>query len=395
MNKILIIHAHWNNRGDEAAVRALVDELLKVDSIIDLQLVSTDVNQFPYKENVTLIPLYPRFRQIPEFLLACLSKGKLVLSREGKAYFKSLRECELVLHAPGGPSLGDTYSISEILYILRYLSVIRLKKRFIICAPSMGPFKRKIRNIFRKKILSSAEQIILRENISKSYLDELWPQNKAIVTLDAAFQNNIDIRYNENLLRQYEDLDDFLNTNKKVIGVTITDLLWHPKLSNPTMANNISRAFSEIISKLVSDNYRILFIPQLFGEANDYNLMKNFEQKDCFTLSDQYDCNFQQFIISKMYALIGMRYHSNIFSAKMGIPFISISYEQKMIGFMRAISFDKWCIPLDSMSADTILEKFNALENNYVECCKHLNILHDSLKMKSYETTKIVLEALK
>ena len=29
MKYIYIIHAHWNNRGDEAAVRALTDELLK------------------------------------------------------------------------------------------------------------------------------------------------------------------------------------------------------------------------------------------------------------------------------------------------------------------------------------------------------------------------------
>lgn len=29
MKHILIIHAHWNNRGDEAAVRAIIDELMK------------------------------------------------------------------------------------------------------------------------------------------------------------------------------------------------------------------------------------------------------------------------------------------------------------------------------------------------------------------------------
>ena len=44
------------------------------------------------------------------------------------------------------------------------------------------------------------------------------------------------------------------------------------------------------------------------------------------------------------YAIIGMRYHSNIFSAKAGTPFISISYEQKMAGFMNKMNLEKYCI---------------------------------------------------
>ena len=31
MKNILIINAHWNNRGDQAAIYAMLDELLKMN----------------------------------------------------------------------------------------------------------------------------------------------------------------------------------------------------------------------------------------------------------------------------------------------------------------------------------------------------------------------------
>lgn len=63
-----------------------------------------------------------------------------------------------------------------------------------------------------------------------------------------------------------------------------------------------------------------------------------FDEDNYFVIcsdDEKYDTYFQQYVIGCMYAVIGMRYHSNIFSAKMGTPFISISYEQKMQGFMK------------------------------------------------------------
>lgn len=395
MKNVFIIHAHWNNRGDEAAVRVLIDQLLKNHNLINLQIISSNVNQFPYtKKEINLIPLYPRFRQIPDFILGILSKGNLVFSKEGKYFFKTLKSSDIIIHAPGGPCIGDTYSISEILYLLRYFAILRMNKKFIIYAPSMGPFSKKFRNIFRKIILKSAEKIILREDISKKYLDKLLPQNKAIVTLDAAFQNEIDVNKYKIVLEKDEELYKFFNTNKKIIGITITDLLWHPILSNARTAQNISNTFKKVIEVLCAKNYKILFIPQLFGEANDYNLMKTFEIEDCYTMKDTYDCYFQQFIISKIYAIIGMRYHSNIFSAKMGIPFISISYEQKMLGFMKKVNLNNYCIPLEQLNSDIILSKFEFLEKNYSQFKDYLNGIHNSLKENSFKSTKILLDYL-
>ena len=103
---------------------------------------------------------------------------------------------------------------------------------------------------------------------------------------------------------------------------------------------------------------------------------------------------FQQYVIGCMYAVIGMRYHSNIFSAKMGTPFISISYEQKMQGFMKKMELDRYCISLDKLSDEELKKKFSILTDNYDEYKKYLISVHDKMKKESYETTNILKDIL-
>ena len=389
--KILILNAHWNNRGDESAVRALIEGLNYPSNNISIQIVSPVVKQFPYKDDYAkLIPLYPRFRNIPEIILAILTKGRFIYSNEGKIFFKTVQESDYIIHAPGGPSIGDIYSFSEILYILRYLVVLRFGKKFIIAAPSVGPFNKKIRNIFRKKIFNSAEHIILREEISQNYLNTLLPQNKSIVTLDMAFCKKLNLEdYNKKLLKN-EELNEFLKSNN-VIGMTITDLAWHPIYSQQkSLSLKIKNEFNTLIDKLLNKGYKIIFIPQLFGLDNDMDYMKSFEKEGCITLSDQYDCFFQQYIIGRLHAVIGMRYHSNIFSAKMCTPFISISYEQKMQGFMNRIDLADYCISINDLESDLLHQKFEALETNYVNYRNYLKRINPELTELSKETLKII-----
>jgi len=85
---------------------------------------------------------------------------------------------------------------------------------------------------------------------------------------------------------------------------------------------------------------------------------------------DTYDTYFQQYIISKLYAVEGMRYHSNIFSAKVGTPFIPVVYEEKMEGFIDMAGLNEYSISLDELSFEKLEEKFEKLNSNYDEVKK-------------------------
>lgn len=400
--KITIVHAHWNNRGDEAALRALIDEVVAKypGAEINVYVLVRDVKQFPYTEpNIHLFNMqYPKRKNKLDYWLSCISKGKIAIFKNSKEFIKMVKGSDLVLHAPGGPSIGDIYFNNEEKYLLRLNLVRKMGIRYAFYAPSMGPFKSENagRNRLRKKVLEGAEFIYLREGQSADYVKEFGVKDKEIkVSLDSAFQHYGDEEIYGRQLAEYTDLNNFLKSYDRVVGMTTTDLKWHPVHGqNPELKENIKKSFDEMIDYLGKKGIGVLFVPQLFGEHHDMKYMKSFAGDNCFVMDETHDCYFQQYVIGKLYAVIGMRYHSNIFSAKMGTPFVSVAYEQKMSGFMEISGLSDYCIPIKDLSAKALIDKFEKLENNYSAYKNILAQKKEEWVKKSHLTTDEVFEVL-
>lgn len=400
--KILVIHAHTANRGDEAAVKAMVDEILATYPDAKITIALNGTTKYPnMPEQVELIDRFPKVRnrmaQV-EFVLAHLTAGKLVFTWSGKRFIRTLKSADLVIHAPGGPSLGDIYEKVEFFYLWTLDIVKKNNIPYMFYAPSMGPFKNEKKNKERKCILLGAERVIVRDPISLKYVEELVPEVYPIQTLDSALQHDIDMDANQRKFGAYSDLEDFMSKHKKCIGITITELDWHPSYRDNDNVKRLPKVFRTFIKQRITEGYGIIFIPQLYGTGNDSDAMgKYMENKHCFIVdadSEEYDSYFQQFLISKLYAVVGMRYHSNIFSAKMGTPFISISYEQKMKGFIQTIGLEEYCIDINSLDFDELENRFSRMVSNYSNYRNKLNLLHDFMKKESYNTTAAVIDIL-
>lgn len=398
----LIIHSHNANRGDEAAVRAMVDELLIKYPDSDITISNIGFTPYPnMPAQVEQICRFPKFgSKIAkiEFFIAWATKGAITFTKEGKKYIKKLKNADLVIHAPGGPSIGDIYYGSEKMYLWRLKLAKRMGIPYMFYAPSMGPFNNPERSKMRKEVLLGAEKVILRDPISVKFVKEFLPELKVEQALDSALQHDIDVTENEQKFNEYDGLADFLNKFDKCIGVTVTDLLWHPKHQSTGIDKTISEVFKKFIKAKTDEGYGVVFVPQLYGTHNDTDFMNSYmiEGKtfmiDAF--SEKYDTYFQQYVIGKLYAVVGMRYHSNIFSAKMGIPFVSVSYEQKMKGFMESVNLDKYCLDVFSLTEDNLNEKFKLLEAGYDEYKARLTELHGYMKTESYKTTQAVIDIL-
>lgn len=398
--KILVINCHPDNRGDEAAVHAMVDEISSAYPGVEITLAIRGAGtKYPnMPSNVKMILQFMPISSKAKFAhrIAVLTGGRVSISSNEKALISEISKADIILHAPGGPSIGDTYYSDEPTYLAIYDLLIAMHKPYMFYAPSMGPFQREERNSWRKKVLEHAEAIVLRDPISEKYVRDFVPDKTISLTLDSAFQHDVNIEQNKEKLNQYMELKGFLEKHEKCVGVTITDLLWHPVYSkNPTISKNIHDVFHEFLSSLTKAGYGVVFIPQLYGNGNDYDLMRTFccDTNGYFVVTasdDRYDTYFQQYVISKLYAVIGMRYHSNIFSAKMGTPFISVSYEQKMQGFMEKMNLEQYYIPLMELSTDVLNSKFDLLSLTYDIYRNYLATQHNTMKEESYQTTKIV-----
>lgn len=395
---ILIINCHWDNRGDEAAIRAMIDEIATIypEAHFFIQRASGVFKSFPLRKNMRLVPAFPgRYKQLPFDILASLTNGKVCLLKNEKIFYKILQTADIVIHAPGGPSIGDIYLRQERKKLWRLMLVRQSGVPYVFYAPSMGPFHNRFRNIFRRKVLKDSSLICLREELSQKMVKEFIPEANPIVTLDSAFQHDINLKTNQKLLERYTDLSDFI-TSDKVIGITITDLQWNSLYKGKVeIAEQIRNVFTVFIEGVIKEGYRVLLIPQLFESSNDYDYMKSYAvNKNIFVMSDEYDCYFQQYIISKLKAVIGMRYHSNIFSAKMGTPFISISYEQKMLGFMQKAGLMDYCIDINELSIDRLNERFRHLIDNYEIYRNLLDNKKKEFKRQSHMTTELVVNIL-
>lgn len=401
--KFLILHAHWNNRGDEAALRALTDNLTEIypDSEIRVQLISDITEQFPNTENVSCFPTCLdgnsawRRKCYPEFFLALLSKGKTAKNKELKHFWDCLNWCDFVIHAPGGPSIGEIYREHERFYLWRFICARRANKPYMFYAPSAGPFTDKKRNIIRRYIYEHAADICLREQISADYVKGLGVNNNITVTLDSALQRDIDESVQANVFDEYHELKEFMHRYKRIVGITISDLSWNSLYKNDShIEEKIKSTFVQFIKQLKTEGYGVIFIPQLFGRTHDKDYMMEFMDENCFMVDDEHDCYFQQYLIGKLYAVVGMRYHSNVFSAKMSVPFVSVTYEQKMQGFMNLIGLNDYCININQLNYSTLNSTFENVLKNYDSIKRKLSDNHSLYKSMSFETTNHLIKMI-
>lgn len=398
---ILIIHAHWNNRGDEAAIRAMIDSLRSSLPIgkMRIMIFASNVVDFPYGDIEILKPFPLGRLDLIDCVTTLFSLGKIAITERGKRFLMAVDEADAVIHAPGGPSIGDIYRRGYWSYAYLYrllLSRIIKKKPIFFYAPSMGPFSRKFDGLLQKLVLRGAGAVVLREGESGEYLNEQLGL-ESIITCDSALQNEIPDDY----LDRYDNLGIIIDLveNRRVVGMTITDLKWHPIHGKvPHLENRIRESLMVTIEKLLEKGYSILLIPQVFGDRSDVPLLQQYaavSRSRVIILPDNVDSYGQQVLISRLHSVIGMRYHSNIFAAKGGVPFLPISYEHKMKGFMDSLGLTDLTLDVRTLTARDIIEKFEYVEHNYGQLKVVINNRIPDLRELSKKTTEIIAARIK
>lgn len=391
-----MVNAHWNNRGDEAALRAIIDGILENTENVHITIIFKDkgnIVQFPYKEQVD----YVTARYLPEYMqmrLAIFSQGKIGCDLEMRKVINTIEHADLVVYAPGGAVVSDRFwwkKQLEYLFPIAYAQKKHIPVFF--AAPSIGPFSKTYK--YRNRVLKRVDAICVRESISYQELKKEGLEKNVTVTIDSAFLNDISKTQMEKEMKNETALCAFLNNYQKVIGVTITDFAWHVEYGKDNkLKGQIKRTFQEFIQLLGKRRIGVVLIPQLFGNQNDKKYLQEFEWENTYLLGDDKDAYFQQYMISKLYGVIGMRYHSNIFAAKMGVPFIPIVYEEKMRGFVEYAGWENLAIALENLSVEELCRQYEYMETNYTDLCKIVWNERTKWKKQAQRTLNDLLQLL-
>lgn len=365
--KILLVNAHWSNHGDEAAVFAIVEEIFKNRPNAEVSLVIKDKKEMKgelqVKNHVVSYTSNQFLPKTTDYFLQLFTNGRIGKNAAMKKMMALMKEADVIVYAPGGSVINDRFWWRKQLeYLLPLWYAKRHKKPLYVASPSVGPFEKKyrLRNFIRKRVFSSTEYLFVREQMSYDYLKNIGAEKTAKVTVDSAFCSEVEFDVQARILAEDRELTSFLERYPKVVGVTITELDWNVKFLENHMGNKIYNEMQTFLDYLYREGFGVVLIPQLFGNQDDRSLLEKYRQVsgNTFVLKPEYSADFQQYLISKLYMVIGMRYHSNIFAAKMGVPFLPIMYEEKMESFVKEADLEQYAVYVEDISADILRKKF-------------------------------------
>lgn len=341
--KIAILNQPLGNRGDEAAHKAFVNTLSQhfPGSIIDVIF----INQKEYliepfrvlQSNVNYLNI-SGFRGISlaekvGIFLNCLTISLFhpVLFN----FYKQIKDYDYIICAPGGICMGGFMDWN---HIWQLLISKKLKKKILYWGRSIGPFDN---DNWKKRLFKKRSEELLRYfsflglRDSKSVKIAKSLKINCTEMIDSAFLNvpNIDLPF---------QIVEMIKDSKYIVFVP-NELIWHYRYKNIDK-NMVDDFYLKIIGYLQEyyQEYKIIMLPQTYkSEINDYSYFKTLEKKSSYkniiVIDENQNSDIQQKIIAGAIFVIGARYHSIVFAINNNIPFISLSYEHKMIGLLEKL----------------------------------------------------------
>lgn len=363
IKKKVVISGYYgfNNSGDNAILKAIVKELRKADSSLEITVLSKNPSE---TEQVYKINAVNRFKPIE--------------------IIKAIKGCDLFISG-GGSLLQDVTSTRSNLY---YLGLMRIAKFFrkpvMVYANGIGPINRRINRLWTKNILNKVDFITLRDENSRIFLEELEVTNKRIkVTADPVFT-----------LEASQDsvVDNIFKTeripqDKPLVGVSIRS--WE---NEEKILDVVSKAIDYMISNY---DVNVVLIPMHYPEdlSVSIELLKRVNSGRCFVIRNTYSVEDTMGIIGRLDMIIAMRLHSLIYAASQLVPMIGIIYDPKVEGFLKSIHMDRM-LKVENIGYSQMVDHIDFVWNNRKELKSHLWAFEEKLEQEALTNVSIVMELL-
>ncbi len=321
----------FNNIGDESILRTVIDNLREKLPDVDITVLSQCPAQTEEKYGVRAA------RRMNPWDI-----------------FRSLRRCDMLLSG-GGSLLQDATSRRSILY---YLCILRLAqllgKRTFIYSQGIGPISGKWNRWYTARVLRRADGIVVRDGKSRDLLLELGvPEGLIHVTADPVIR---------------------VRTPESALGLRILEEENCPRRPDHLTVGWAIKSRKPDTAFLREAERCILWLRETYGA--DSVLIPFFHDEDvgvCEAMAKHLDgqagCLRKKHlseetlsIIGCMDVLVGVRLHSLIYAAVMGVPMIGVSYDPKVESFLSSIQR-----PTPFTVEDFTLEKFQAAFRDTME----------------------------
>jgi len=407
MKHILIINQHGENRGDEAAMRAMLagfrEELGDVRFTLLYQFKDRSL-RLSFREQVKDLPIVlPPLDYMRALLYSATNLVRIdlksVLSSAMRPIIDAYRSADLVVSAPGGPYFGDIYINHEIVHWWYVWLAIRFNKPLFLYAPSAGPFESKLMNPIRRRLYKKFDVLVTREEISQKFLqDLLGEQTKVHVTADSAIQQSFQPLERSRYFRgERATLAD-----KFLVAVSLNNYRY-PGAPNPgQLREEYNRSMLGLIEHLARrKDCHFLLVPQLYGAAHsDAPFLLEIGAKlspdvSFEVVEPETDSDTQRRLFAMADLHVASRYHPAIFGHMGYTPGICIYYEHKALGFMKQLGLERFAFDIREPRLDRLCQAADELLEQREQIIAHLGQRVPALQKRARRTTDLAVELLK
>lgn len=383
MRHVLVVNQHGDNRGDEAALAAMLDGLEQRLAPVRFTVVhqfAEAASQVSLPHDITWLPMRrPPLTMVRS--LTALTLALVPLSRRWAHHWVSrwiadpvtrqildtYASADLVVSAPGGPYIGDLYAGHEPVHWLYARLGRAFGKPTILYAPSAGPFRRRLQAPWRRWVFNGFDVVTVREDVSAVHIRSLMGDAFAVeVTADSALQQLVPA--------ELRDDDDGL-----LIVVSAIDLAY-PDAADPAArrANHdaaVVAAVAAVVERaqgpgtLKGRAVRVVLVPQLHGRRSDAAYLQRLagaiRQRmgasmgsgsgvAVDVLDGAVDATGQRALVASADLVIAGRYHPAVFAVGAGVPVVCIAYQHKATGVMAAAGASELVMQVDDVTPEAL-----------------------------------------
>lgn len=356
--RVVVVNQHGDNRGDEAAMRAMVRGLGSRLAPAEF----TVVHQFadPASEVELDRPVrYLSMRLSPwehvrlaafAALRAAGVRSPGVAGERGRAIVQAIAGADLVVSAPGGPYFGDIYADHEAVHWLYVWIAHKEARPLALYAPSCGPFDKRWLNPLRRRGFRWFDSVSLREERSAAMLSDLVDV-EVTVTTDAALQDRV----------APADRSTFADGDERLLVVAVREPGdEHRALHDRSIVAAIDRVCADrptsvvLLPQLHGRGHRDA--PYLTGLADGVSTAKRVQ-----VAPETLDSSAQRALVAAADMVIAGRYHPAVFAISAATPVLVIPYEHKAMGVAEAAGIAEWATWVADVEPEALADRAEAL----------------------------------
>lgn len=318
--------------------------------------------------DVTWIPmrrasLPAQLRSVAALLCAALRlPWRWLADARTEAALRAYRHADLVVSAPGGPYFGDLYAGHEPVHWLYAHLARTFGVPSVLYAPSAGPFRRRLWNPWRRRVLGGFDAVVVREQISADHLVGLMGAGFAPeVTTDSALATEV----------APHDRSGWVGDRPVVVVSAVdwpfTNLPRHERAPRrQALTDSVVAALVGLAQQVTDEGapgLHIALAPQLRGPHDDAAYLQRLAESVAAgappgvtteVLASSLDAAQQRARFAAADLVLAGRYHPAVFAIGAGVPVVCVAYQHKAAGVMAAAGVGELVVGIDEVDADRL-----------------------------------------